>query len=64
MKVSCFHLKNNLKMNFIIKDTINIIKINSKTNNKNSNNKIRINKNGLQLKINKICNNFNININS
>lgn len=64
MKASYFHLKNSLKTNFIIKDIVNIIKINNKINNNHNNHKIKINKNGLQLKINKICNNFSININS
>ena len=61
MKVLSSHLRNSYKKNFIVKD---VRRNNKKTINKN--NKIKINKveNGLLLKINRMYNNYNININN
>ena len=61
MKVLSSHLKNSYKKNFTVKD---VLRNNKKIINKN--NKIKINKveNGLQLKINRMYNNYNININN
>lgn len=61
MKVLSFHLKNNYKKNFIVKD---VLKNNKKTINKNNKNKINKVENGLLLKINKMYNNYNISINN